>query len=66
MQREIILTFEWDGKTVKKETKGFTGSSCIKDTKFLEDALGKPKNRRKKAKYYEEQKEENREDLLRH
>jgi len=60
---EIILTFEWDGKTVLKETKGFTGSQCVSKTKFLEDDLGKPVNRRKKIEYYEN-KEKNKEDKL--
>jgi len=62
---EIILTFEWDGKTVKKETKGFTGPSCVEKTKFLEDALGKASNRRKKSDYYEEKEKNREEDRLR-
>ncbi len=55
---EMILTFEWDG-TVKKETKGFVGSECIAKTKFIEEALGTAKNRRKKAEYYESKEKEN-------
>lgn len=51
---EIILTFEWDGKTVNKETKGFTGNDCVKKTKFLEDALGTAGTRKLKAEYYAE------------
>jgi hypothetical protein len=59
---ELILTFEWDG-TVKKETKGFTGSECTSKTKFIDEALGgKTKNLRKKAIYYES-KEKNKEKL---
>jgi len=54
--KEMILTFEWDGKTVHKETKGFaegTGPSCVEATKFMDDALGgKVKNRRFKSEYY--------------
>lgn len=60
---EIILTFEWDGKTVNKETKGFVGTECVSKTKFLEDDLGKAVNRRKKAEYFED-KEENKKDRL--
>jgi len=56
---EMILTFEWDGHTVKKETKGFVGSGCITKTKFIEDALGTAKNRKKKAEYYESKEKEN-------
>jgi len=50
---EIILTFENDGKTVHKETKGFVGKSCVEETKFLEEALGTPANRKYKSEYYE-------------
>lgn len=50
---ELILTFNEDG-TVSKETKGFVGKSCIEKTKFIEDALGKAKNRRLKSEYYDE------------
>jgi len=54
---EIILTFELDGKTVHKETKGFTGSNCVSKSKFIEDALGgKTKNRMFKSEYYEKEK----------
>jgi len=37
---EMILTFEWDGKTVHKETKHFEGESCVKETAFIEKSLG--------------------------
>jgi len=50
---EIILTFEWDGKTVRKETKGFIGEDCVNKTKFLEEALGDSGKRKYKAEYYE-------------
>lgn len=53
---EIILTFELDGKTIHKETKGFTGSNCVSKSKFIEDALGKTKNRMFKSEYYEKEK----------
>jgi len=55
---EILLTFEWDGKTVHKQTKGFKGSDCVSKTKFIEDALGAPVGERKKtSEYYETEKE---------
>jgi hypothetical protein len=38
--KEILMTFDWDGETVHKEAKGFTGSACLASTKFLEEALG--------------------------
>lgn len=55
---EMILTFEWDGKTVHKETKGFTGKDCISKTKRFEDALGNPGERKLKSEFYEEVHEE--------
>jgi Protein of unknown function (DUF2997). len=56
---EIILTFELDGKTVHKQTKGFTGSDCVSKTKFIEEALGTTVGeRRKTSEYYETEKED--------
>lgn len=52
---EVIMTFEWDGKTVHKDVKGAQGGSCIAKTKFLEDALGDPGQRHLKAEFYNEQ-----------
>jgi len=44
----MILTFNEDG-TVDKETFGFEGMECTKQTQFVEDALkGKRKNFRRK------------------
>lgn len=40
MQKEIKLTFDWDGKTVKKEVSGFEGISCADATSFIEKGLG--------------------------
>lgn len=53
MAKEITLVFEWDGKTVHKETSGFSGKSCTEETKFIEEELsgGKVKNLRLKAAY---------------
>jgi len=52
---ELILTFDWDGETVHKETKGFVGKSCTAKTKFIEEALGTAHDRKYKAVYYEEE-----------
>lgn len=54
---ELILTFEWDGQTVHKETKGFVGSECVSKTRFIEKALGTAKDRKHKVEYYEEAQE---------
>lgn len=53
--KEILLTFEWDGKNVHKEAIGYTdgtGKSCTEETRFIDEALGKAKNKRYKAEYY--------------
>ena len=57
---EIILTFEWDGKTIHKETKGFTGKQCVDKSKYLEDSLGGAGERKYKVEYYARQQEESR------
>lgn len=49
---QIILTFEWDGETVKKETKGFIGSTCVGKTKFIEEELGIAGERTQTSEYY--------------
>ena len=60
---ELIMVFEWDGKTVHKETKGFTGSSCVKATKFIDEALGEAGTIRKKTEFYEQESESEQERL---
>lgn len=42
---EVILTF--DGETVLKETIGFEGTDCVKETAFIMEALGAQQNKRK-------------------
>jgi hypothetical protein len=54
---ELILTFKFDG-TVKKETKDFTGSDCIRKTKFIDEALGKVTKRTLKSEYYDSEQTE--------
>jgi hypothetical protein len=53
MAKTIKLTFLPDG-SVKKETAGFSGKECISKTKFVEDALGTPGERRFKDEYYDD------------
>lgn len=63
---EIILTFNWDG-TVEKQTRGFKGKSCVKATKFIEDALGEAGERKYTKEYYDAvqygEKEQNKQGL---
>lgn len=67
MAKKITLIFEWDGKTVHKETEGFTGNDCVDETKFIEEALGKSSKRTFKSEYYETEHNKNKdEDHLRY
>lgn len=50
MAREIIVTVDAQGNTVI-ETKGFTGSDCLKATADLEKALGVKTEDRKTREY---------------
>jgi len=51
---KLKLTFKNDG-TVRKETTGFTGGSCVEKTKFLDDALSGKANRQYKPEYYHDE-----------
>ena len=42
---------------VKIETHGFTGKSCIAESQFIKDVLGKEKSRRLKPVYFSNEKE---------
>jgi hypothetical protein len=56
--REIVVTFDWDGKGVHKETFGFEGKACTEETKFVEDALkGSNLKRKFKAEYLRSKRE---------
>lgn len=39
--KEITVTISNDGSTSVEPTKGFTGPECLKETKSVEEALGK-------------------------
>lgn len=49
-QRSITVEVDVDG-SVKIEGHGFSGPSCEKATKFLEDALGAVTKRSRKPEY---------------
>jgi len=42
----LIMDFEWDGKTVHKETTGFTGKQCTELTSFIEESLKATKQKK--------------------
>ena len=55
--REIIVDISNDGE-VKIETRGFTGKSCVEDSKFLKDLLGKETFRQLTPAYYSQEQKE--------
>lgn len=52
MAKTIIVTIDKNGGT-QIEAQGFTGDACLKETKSLEEALGKVEDRELKKEYYE-------------
>ena len=54
--KEIIIDVSDDGE-IKIETRGFTGKSCIQESKFLKDLLGKEIAQQLTPAYYVTSKE---------
>ena len=54
--KEIIIEVSDDGE-VRIETRGFKGKSCLAESKFLKDVLGKETSRQLTPAYYQEEKE---------
>lgn len=52
--KTITFTLEKDG-TVKVETSGFQGASCVKETESFERALGLDPKREYKPEFYQTQ-----------
>jgi hypothetical protein len=52
--KEIILDISIEGE-VKIETRGFKGKSCLAESQFLKDLLGKETERSLTPAYWEEQ-----------
>ena len=50
-ERMIEIIVAPNGST-QVQTKGFTGSSCIQASRFLEEALGKKASERKTPEFY--------------
>ena len=53
--KEIILDISSEGE-VKIETRGFKGKSCLAESQFLKDLLGKETERSLTPAYWEEEK----------
>jgi hypothetical protein len=54
--KEIIIDVSDDGE-VRIETRGFKGKSCLEESEFLKDLLGKETSRQLTPAYYQEEKE---------
>jgi hypothetical protein len=54
--KEIIIEVSDDGE-VRIETRGFKGKSCLAESKFLKDVLGKETSLQLTPAYYQEEKE---------
>ena len=54
--REILIEVSDDGE-VRIETRGFEGKSCLAESEFLKDLLGKETSRQLTPAYYQEEKE---------
>ena len=54
--KEIVIDVSDDGD-VRIETRGFKGKSCLAESEFLKDLLGKETSRQLTPAYYQEEKE---------
>jgi hypothetical protein len=52
--KEIIVDISNEGE-VKIETRGFKGKSCLKESQFLKDLLGKETEQQLTPAYWQEQ-----------
>ena len=52
--KEIIIDISNDGE-VKLETRGFTGKSCVEESQFIKDLLGKETAKQLTPAYYQAQ-----------
>jgi len=54
----IIVRISEDGETVTFDRNNFQGTSCAKETEWLEKAFGEVKYSKKKPEYHETKKKE--------
>jgi hypothetical protein len=54
--KEILIEVSDDGE-VRIETRGFKGKSCLAESEFLKDLLGKETSRQLTPAYYQEEKQ---------
>ena len=53
--KEIIVDISDDGE-IKLETRGFSGKSCLEESQFIKDLLGKETARQLTATYWQKEK----------
>jgi hypothetical protein len=51
--KEIIIDVSADGE-ISIETKGFVGKSCLKESQFIKDLLGKENYQKLTPAYYQD------------
>jgi len=51
--KKIVMTVDPKTGKIEVETTGFKGKECIEETKWLEKAIGKAKQVKKKPEYYQ-------------
>ena len=51
--KEIIIDISIEGE-IKIETRGFSGKSCIAESQFIKDLLGKETEKQLTPAYYQE------------
>lgn len=51
--KEIIIDISTEGE-IKIETRGFSGKSCIAESQFIKDLLGKETEKQLTPAYYQE------------
>jgi hypothetical protein len=54
--KEIIIDVSDDGE-VRIETRGFKGKSCLAESEFLKEVLGKETSRQLTPAYYQKEKQ---------
>ena len=54
--KEILIDVSDDGE-IRIETRGFKGKSCLAESEFLKDVLGKETSRQLTPAYYQEEKQ---------
>jgi len=63
--KEIIIDVSEQGE-VKIETRGFSGKTCVEESRFLKDLLGKELSQQLTPAYYQTHTGKNKESVKKH